>query len=150
MRSALTTIDDFLSDPNLLGEWFSGESWDNWKICLKAAFAEYLTKTERIQFRELADRDPPTTRVRELWLAIGRRGGKDSSASGVACYCACTIDFKQYLRPGEKATILCLAVNRFQAKIVFSYKPYPCASGSPKCCSGEGGSLIEHIRNTPP
>jgi hypothetical protein len=29
-------------------------------------------------------------------------------------------------------------------------KPYPCASGSPKCCSGEGGSLIEHIRNTPP
>ncbi len=29
-------------------------------------------------------------------------------------------------------------------------KPYPSASGSPKCCSGEGGSLIEHIRNTPP
>ncbi|MGC2201669.1 MAG: tetratricopeptide repeat protein [Stellaceae bacterium] len=31
-----------------------------------------------------------------------------------------------------------------------SLKPYPSASGSPKCCSGEGGSLIEHIRNTPP
>jgi len=29
------------------------------------------------------------------------------------------------------------------------YKPSPSASGSPKCCSGEGGSLIEHIRNTP-
>jgi hypothetical protein len=28
-------------------------------------------------------------------------------------------------------------------------KPYPSASGSPKCCSGEGGLLIEHIRNTP-
>lgn len=32
----------------------------------------------------------------------------------------------------------------------FATKPYPSASGSPKCCSGEGGSLIEHIRNTPP
>ena len=27
-------------------------------------------------------------------------------------------------------------------------RPYPSASGSPKCCSGEGGSLIEHFRYT--
>src|SRR6516162_8559240 len=26
-------------------------------------------------------------------------------------------------------------------------KPYPSASGNAKCCSSEGGPLIEHIRN---
>ena len=31
----------------------------------------------------------------------------------------------------------------------FVEKPYPSASGSPKCCSREGGFLVEHIRNTP-
>jgi hypothetical protein len=120
MRS-LTSIDRFISDPNLLGRWFSGESWDNWKLILKGAFAEPLSRSERLQFKQLADRDPPSTRVRELWLAIGRRGGKDSIASAIATYSACCIDFSKYLRPGERATILCLACNRHQARIVHSY-----------------------------
>jgi len=46
--------------------------------------------------------------VRELWCAVGRRGGKDSIASAIATYTATTIDWTPYLRPGEKATILCI------------------------------------------
>ena len=37
--------------------------------------------------------------------------------------------------------------SNFMLLRVFRLRPYPSASGSPKCCSGEGGSLIERIRN---
>jgi hypothetical protein len=112
---------DFISDPELLGPWFDGPSWSNWLTVLKAAFAEPMTEAERARFRELADRDPPQSRCRELWCAIGRRGGKDSIASAIATYTAALGDFATYLRPGEKAVILCLAVSREQAAIVFAY-----------------------------
>jgi len=79
--AATISLSRFLADPNLLGPDFAAPSWDAWKVTLKAAFGERLTPDETTRFRELAGRDPPTKRVRELWLAIGRRGGKDSIAA---------------------------------------------------------------------
>jgi hypothetical protein len=117
----VSTIGDFLSHPDLLGRDFAAPSWDAWKVVLKAAFADPLTPPELDQFRALADRDPPTRRVRELWLAIGRRAGKDSIASAIAAYLAVYGDFSQHLRRGEVASILCLACTREQAGIVFGY-----------------------------
>jgi len=114
-------IADFISDPHLLGHFFSGPSWRNWRTVLKGAFAEPLNRSERILFRQLAERDPPTSRVREMWLAIGRRAGKDSVASAIAAHSAVSGDFERHLRPGERAVILCLAVDRTQARIVFGY-----------------------------
>src|SRR5271167_4515842 len=115
------TISQFLGDPDFLGNDFAGPSWDVWRITLKGAFAEPMTEDERARFRELASRDPPTKRVREAWFAIGRRGGKDSIVSGIAAYVAVFGDFQRHLRRGEKAMILCLAVDRNQAGIVFGY-----------------------------
>jgi hypothetical protein len=117
----VTSIGHFLFHPELLGRDFAAASWDAWKVVLKAAFADELTPTELDQFRVLADRDPPTRRVRELWLAIGRRAGKDSIASAIATFLAVYGDFSQHLRRGEVATILCLAVTREQAHIVHGY-----------------------------
>jgi hypothetical protein len=117
----MSTIDDFLNHEDLLGRDFAAPSWDAWKVVLKAAFADPLTAAELDQFRALADRDPPTRRVRELWLAIGRRAGKDSIASAIAGYLAVYGDFSQHLRRGEVASILCLACTREQAGIVFGY-----------------------------
>jgi hypothetical protein len=114
-------ISQFITDPALLGGDFASSSWDAWRITLKAAFAEPMTEAERARFREMAERDPPARRVRELWLAIGRRGGKDSTAAAVATYAACCGNFQAHLRRGERAVILCLAVDRDQAQIVFSY-----------------------------
>ena len=125
-------VAEFISDQNLLGPFFVGryqphprarpiDSWRDWKIVLKGGFAEPMTPAEVARFREIASRDPPTTRVRELWLALGRRAGKDSIASAIAVHAAATGDFARHLRPGEKATILCLATNREQAAIVFGY-----------------------------
>ena len=117
----MTTIGDFLSHPDLLGRDFAAPSWDAWKAVLKAAFADPLSPAELDQFRRRAERDPPTRRVRELWLAIGRRAGKDSVASAIAAYLAVYGDFSQHLRRGEVASILCLACTREQAGIVFNY-----------------------------
>ena len=51
----------------------------------------------------------------------GRRGGKDSVASAVACFASGFIDYKKVLRPGERASVLCLAVDKAQASIVEKY-----------------------------
>jgi hypothetical protein len=117
----MTTIAQFLSDPRFLGGDFAGPSWDNWRVTLKGVFAEPMSDAERASFRELADREPPEKRVREAWFAIGRRGGKDSIASGVATYMAVFNNFQRHLRRGERALVLCLACDRTQAGIVFGY-----------------------------
>jgi hypothetical protein len=47
-----------------------------------------MTEAEIEFFRTIAERDPPKTRVREIWVVVGRRGGKDSIASLIAAYSA--------------------------------------------------------------
>jgi hypothetical protein len=83
-------------------------------------FGERLDHVERELFVEVAERNPPTRPVKEAWFLIGRRAGKDSTASAIAVTMAMN-DYKQYLRPGEIATIACLAVSKQQARIVLSY-----------------------------
>ena len=120
---ASPSILDFISDDQLLARYFEGPSWRPWKAVLKGAFglAGQMTPYERLDFKKFAGgRKPPKKRVRELVAAIGRGGGKDSAASAIAVYLACTSDFSR-LRPGEKGTILCLANGREQARIAFNY-----------------------------
>jgi hypothetical protein len=109
-----------MTDDKLLGTAFQGESWHRWRAVLKAAYAEEMTAEEIALFREVAERDPPAKQVRELWVIVGRRGGKDSIASVVAA-CAALGDYSKFLRPGERATVMCLACDRDQARIVMRY-----------------------------
>jgi hypothetical protein len=116
------SVANALQDSRLFGPFFVGESWDVWRSVLKAAFAEKLSPTEIQTFRSVAGRDPPKHRVKELACAVGRGGGKDSTASFIAAYIAMSFDAKAAkLRPGEKAHVLCLAVDREQAAIQFNY-----------------------------
>jgi hypothetical protein len=115
------SITDFVFDPQMLGRWFAGPSWDNWRVTLKGMFAEPMTPRETYKFYELAERAPPTQRVRECFLAIGRRAGKDSVASAIAVYLSAMTNFAPYLRPGETPVVLCLACDRVQSKIVHDY-----------------------------
>ena len=117
----MINIVEALEDQNLFGPWFSGPSWAMWKAVLKGAFAIPMTLEELALFRAVAQRDPPKRRVRELWCVVGRRGGKDSIASGVAFFAAGFIDYRPMLRPGEQASVLCLAVDKAQASIVQKY-----------------------------
>ena len=120
-RSSAVTAIDFLTHDKLLGPNFEGPSWDRWRAVTKAAFALRMARSDLRLFREVSgDRDPPTKRVRELVCCVGRGGGKDSIAAALATYISVNADLSR-LRPGEKGTVLLLAVDRLQAKIAFSY-----------------------------
>jgi hypothetical protein len=95
-------------------------SWWGWRVIIKAAFALPLDDDELAFFFKVAQRDPPHMPVRELWLIVGRRGGKDSVASMLAVERARFADSIK-LRPGERSLIACLSVDRDQAGIVFNY-----------------------------
>lgn len=114
-------IIEAIDDPNLYGPWFPGVSWNPWKIVLKAIFAIPMTAAEEKFFRTIADRDPPTEPVKEVWVIVGRRGGKDSVASVLVAHLAAMFENTDRLRPGERAVVLCLATDRDQAKIIFGY-----------------------------
>jgi hypothetical protein len=111
-----------MASPKLFAPFFAGSSWDTWRAVLKATFAEKMSDQEIATFRSVAERDPPRQRVSEAVFVCGRGAGKDSVASLIAAHIAITFDPKAgKLRPGEVATILCLAVDREQAAIVLNY-----------------------------
>jgi hypothetical protein len=111
-----------LGDPNLFGPWFAGPSWSTWRSVLKGAFYIEMDAEERALFRSVTSRGPPRKRVRELWVCAGRRAGKDSIASAICAYAGFT-DYRAegLLRPGEAASVMCLAVDKQQAGIVQKY-----------------------------
>jgi hypothetical protein len=55
-----------------------------------------------------------------MWCVVGRRGGKDSSASAIAPIAAIH-DYSKFLRPGERGVVMCLAARRDQAEIVHRF-----------------------------
>jgi hypothetical protein len=115
------SITDTITDAKLFGPWFSGESWDVWRVILKAIYALPLTVQERAHFQAVAEREPPVRQVREVWIVAGRRAGKDSVASVIAAQTAAFFDPRGKLRGGERAVVMCLAVDREQARIVLNY-----------------------------
>jgi hypothetical protein len=117
------SIADCLSDADAFGPWFAGPSWSAWKAVMRAAFALPLSDSDREVFADLAGgRAPPARRVRELWIIAGRRAGKDSIASALAAWFAAIEQIHVgKLRPGEVASILCIATDRDQARIIKNY-----------------------------
>jgi hypothetical protein len=110
-----------MSSPKLLGPFFGGESWTTWRAVIKAMFAEKMSETEIASFREVAERDPPKQRVAEATIIVGRGGGKDSVASAIVTTIAVNFDPRGKLRPGERAVVMAIAVDRDQAAIVTNY-----------------------------
>jgi hypothetical protein len=110
-----------MENPALFERWYSGPSWSGWKTILRAAYNLKMSDQDREFLRTVADREAPTQRVKEMWIAAGRRSGKDSIASLCAAFAAATFNQQHLLRPGERALILCLASDRQQAKICLEY-----------------------------
>jgi hypothetical protein len=114
-------IVEAMENPALFGPHFAGDSWSTWRAVLKATFGEPMLPAEREVLWSVAERAPPTKRVKEAVYIVGRGGGKDSIASLIAAYVAVTFDPRGKLRPGEHATVMLLAVDRDQAGIAFNY-----------------------------
>jgi hypothetical protein len=110
-----------MENPAVFQRWYDGASWSGWKSVLRAAYGLEMTDQDREFLCGVADREPPPQRCKELWIAAGRRCGKDSIASLCAAFAASTFNQAHLLRPGERALILCLATDRDQAKICLNY-----------------------------
>ena len=116
------TVVDAMDHKRLFQPWFRGSSWDGWRSVLKAMYALPMTVDETEFVGSISGgRTMPVRPVREAWLIVGRRGGKDAVASLIAAHSAAMFDQQHRVRPGERPLVLCLAVDRPQAGIVLSY-----------------------------
>lgn len=101
-------------------EWFSGDSWGVWFVVAKAIFGEKLTPKEKRLFTQHTGRTiAQSTPAREVWLACGRRAGKDYFSAALVVFLAC-------LRPytfskGELGRVMLLAVDQDQADVLYTY-----------------------------
>jgi len=111
-----------MSDPNLFQPWFRDrKSWASWFAFLKALFRLQMTPAESKTFRNCTGRKTSPLDPHEAWLVCGRRSGKSSILSLIAVYLAVFVDWRPYLARGEVGTIILVAVDRSQAKVIFDY-----------------------------
>ena len=117
------TIIEAIEDANLFKNWFPDEaSWGAWMVFLKALFGLPLAKGEMATYRRLTGREKaPTQQASEAWLVVGRRGGKSFIVALVAVFLACFKDWTPYLAPGERGTVMVLAADRKQARVIMRY-----------------------------
>ena len=109
-------------DPKLFAGWFRRGTFDAWFAFLAAAFGLPMTDDQLATFRQFTGRiDAPTQQAREVWLIVGRRGGKSLMLAIIGVYLACFKSYRQHLQPGERATIRIMAADKRQARTIFRY-----------------------------
>jgi hypothetical protein len=102
--------------------WFQRGDWSGWKVCLKAICGLPMNAEEFAFFQEHTGRSlAPAKQMREAWLLPGRRAGKSRVISLLACWISVFCDWREYLSPGEKASVLVLAQDRKSARTVMGY-----------------------------
>jgi hypothetical protein len=114
-------IRQVMTDPKLFGQEFSGESWEPWRTLLAGFYGLTLDRAEADGWYTLTQRPPPHSAHNELWLVVGRRGGKSLIAALLAIYESAFCDYQDTLAAGEVATVLVISADRKQARTVFRY-----------------------------
>lgn len=115
-----------MQTPELFGDTFTGESWEAWRAVLSGAFGLPMDDDRLALFKQLSGgREPPPERVRELWCVAGRRSAKSHNAAAIATYAATIgaelLGLKDKLSPGERASVILLAPDRSQARVLLHY-----------------------------
>ena len=116
------SIRELMTDPELFGNQFAGKSWAAWQVLLAGFYGLPLDNAEHELFQRIT-RLPESAQKAfiELWLVIGRRGGKSQIAALLAIFEAAFRDYSDRLSPGEVATVMVLACDRRQARTVMRY-----------------------------
>jgi hypothetical protein len=111
-----------INDKKVFGPHFKGDTWDAWFAFLAALFAQPMTPEQLALYQQCTGRNtPPTTPCREAWLVCGRRSGKSFILACIAVFLACFHDWRPFLGPGELATIMVIARDRKQARVIMRF-----------------------------
>lgn len=123
MKRAPITIIDAVNDPRLFKPWFKDRAtWQAWFAFLASLFALDMTADQLAIYRQCTGRnDPPTDVARECVLICGRRAGKSFMLALIAVFLATFFDYRRYLQPGERGTIIILAADKKQARTILRY-----------------------------
>jgi hypothetical protein len=117
------TIVDALRDDELFGRVFRpAAAWSAWQAFLAALFGLPMSDDQAAVYQLHTGRQRlPEAPAREGWVVVGRRGGKSRVAALVAVWLACFRDYRAVLAPGEPGTLMVIAADRRQARVVFRY-----------------------------
>jgi hypothetical protein len=117
------SITKAFDDSKLLGSVLSDPStWQAWRAFLCALFGLPMTDAEVSIFRQCTDwSSPPGRPFTEAWLVCGRRAGKSFTLAMVAVFLACFREWRPHLAPGERATLMIIATDRKQARVIFRF-----------------------------
>lgn len=124
MTEPAISILDAVADPDLFGPWFrKPATWRAWFAFLAVLFGHDLDDAGTELFRQCTGRTdtPPSEGFREGWLVVGRRGGKSLALALIAVFLATFKDWTPYLTPGERGTVVVIAADRKQARVIFRY-----------------------------
>ena len=89
---------------------------------LAALFGLPMNEDQLNVYRECTGRtEPPGGPFKGGWLVCGRRSGKSFVLALVAVFLACFQELSEFLAPGERATILILAADRKQSRVIFRF-----------------------------
>jgi hypothetical protein len=118
----MKTLLEAMDDGNLFAAWFRRGDWTAWRAFIAALFGLPLSAEQLDIYKQCTGRQaPPTETAKEAWLVIGRRGGKSFILALVAVYLACFKEWRQYLAPGERGTVMVVAADRAQARVILRY-----------------------------
>lgn len=115
---------DCMTDPDLFGPWFrkDWQSWSAWAVFISALFCLPMDKQMLAIFRKHTGRtNPPRSIGKAAWLVCGRRSGKSFILALIGVYLACFRNYAQHLAPGERATVMIIAADRKQSRVILRY-----------------------------
>jgi len=99
-----------------------GDSWKAWRAFLAALFGLPLSEEALGIFRKHTGRtNPPQGAFSEAYVIAGRRAGKSIISALVAVFLAAFRDYGGMLAPGEVGTLMVIAADRRQARVIFNY-----------------------------
>lgn len=119
----MITILDAMADDGLFRRWFKNpESWSAWVVFLSALFGLPIDPAGLELFAQCTGRTvQPPAAFSEAWLICGRRGGKSITLALIAVFLSVFRDWSDKLVPGERGTVMIIAADRRQARVIFRY-----------------------------
>jgi hypothetical protein len=111
-----------LDDEQVFRPFFRGTSWDAWRVFLATLFGLPLSEEQLALYCKHTGRStPPSQPSHEAWLICGRRSGKSFVLATVAVFLAAFRDWRPFLGPGERGTIMVVAADRRQSRVIMRY-----------------------------